>query len=255
MTKQETKQQVKQNLARWRQWHRILGSIVGLQLFIWLITGLYFNLVPSEYLKGTSYLTRVKAPLTDVVDIKAFDSAKLLTRFPNTEKIELVMLANQAFVLLTHQQMRYSHQCQQQSLIKLGSSDKTDVNIELAKAIAMQSYSGAGEIIAATKMLAAHWEWGKECNDLWRVDFNDELNTRVYIQANSGLVIGHKNRYTSISDWVFRLHFMDYLNRGSFNNIFSWSFAALALLLVVTGIHAIYQNWRLGRYKKHHSNT
>ncbi|MEI8613432.1 hypothetical protein P4S54_06895 [Shewanella sp. PP-He15 brown] len=78
---------------------------------------------------------------------------------------------------------------------------------------------------------------------------DDDLSTRIYINAVNGELVGHKNDHTDIADLMFKLHFMDYLNQGSFNNPFSWLFGILTLLLSLSGLYWVVENLVLKRYR------
>ena len=237
-------------MGKWRRLHRLLGTLVSIQLLLWILTGLYFNLVPYEHLKGTSFFNKQVnqvsfAPTPDIAT-----TSQVLALYPETEHIQLISLNGVTYFLLDHKITRYKHQCQNQTLLNTRSLKHTTITKQMAKKIALESYTGPGDVMQVTKINAGESEWTKECNDLWRIDFSDNQKTRAYLHAQSGYVIGHKNQYTQVSDWMFKLHFMDYQNKGGFNNIFIWIFAALALMLTLTGITNLYQNYRNKRYQQ-----
>lgn len=239
------------NSSKTRRWHRVVGTVVGIQLLIWLLTGLYFNLTPNEYVRGITYIKTIAPSGFSSAHLdKSYEPSQLLFQYPNTKQVELLEIANQPYFLLSHKITRYQHECQQQTLISAKSYKEASINKALAIKIAKQSYKGSAVVLSARRYDGAHWEWPKECNSLWRIDFADELNTRVYVRAINGQVVGHKNAYTEISDWMFRLHFLDYFNQGSFNHVFAWFFAGLALLLSLSGLSTIYYNFRNKRYRK-----
>lgn len=61
------------------------------------------------------------------------------------------------------------------------------------------------------------------------------IDTSVYVEINSGRIIGHSDDHTRLADIFFMLHFMNYGNNGSFNNIQNVIFAIAALWLALSG--------------------
>ncbi|QIZ77280.1 PepSY domain-containing protein [Ferrimonas lipolytica] len=235
-----------------RWWHRFAGTLVAIQLLLWLLTGIYFNLTPHDQLKGMAYhcgheMPSQKLPLSTFALV---EPSQLLASYPNTERVSLTLLAGKPHYLLTHQQRRYLHQCQQQTLLDAQTGAVAHIDKLLAMTLASDTYMGPGTAFAATQVAGQASEWPKQCNLLWRVDFDDALQTRVYLDASSGQLVGHKNSDTDIADWMFRLHFMDYFNQGSFNNPFTWLFSLMSLLLVGSGLLSISDNCQRQRYRR-----
>lgn len=234
----------------WRRCHRIISVLVATQLLIWLMSGLYFNLVPYEYLKATTFLNKQTKENITLTPSNIPKINELLHRYPNTEHIEITVYGNKHYALLTHRIKRYQHQCQDQTLLDLDTLQETQIEESTARLIAYQSYKGSAEIKNVRQIQGQSSPWLKQCNLLWRIEFEDDYQTRAYIQVNNGLLVGHKNKYSIFSDWAFRLHFMDYQGKGGFNNVFIWLFAGLALLLCISGFINFYHNYKKGRYTK-----
>lgn len=71
---------------------------------------------------------------------------------------------------------------------------------------------------------------------VWKVAFDDNISTRVYVSEQSGQVVAHRNKWSTLHDWAFRLHFMDYNGGKNFNNPLTWIFAAGMLWFIFTGL-------------------
>lgn len=231
-----------------RYLHRLAALLVGWQLLIWLTTGLYFNLTPHEELKGSTYLaTQSQAKVPKLSQFTLLEPATILERHSSTETLSLIWLNQRPYYLLSHRTTRYAHQCQQQSLVDASTGLPYQLNAEDAASLASASYSGPGQVVATNHIPQNQSEWPKQCNALWQVQFNDTLHTRVYLDARSGQLIGHKNRHTEVADLMWRLHFMDLFNQGSFNQPLAWLMALLSLGLVYSGGGLIIQDWRKKR--------
>ncbi|MCL1050164.1 PepSY domain-containing protein [Shewanella abyssi] len=244
--------QLSKRMKRWiKVGHYWIGALVSVQLLLWLISGVYFNLIPHDELKGMAYnhshhteQNRHKFESQRLLEI-----APLLTTRPETESVSLVALAGQPVYRLDAKVQRYGHQCQQQGLIDAYSGKTINIDKPLAMQLASDSYMGPGSISSIEQVAAPHNDWPKQCNPLWLVNMQDDLSTRVYINAVNGELVGHKNDQTDIADFMFKLHFMDYLNQGSFNNPFSWLFGVLTLLLSLSGLYWVAENLMQKRYR------
>lgn len=236
-----------------KHWLRIghywIGAIVGLQLLIWLATGIYFNLTPHEQLKGMQYhLDQPRRTLmVNAEQLQPLSS--LLADYADIEQVSLIELAGKPLYLLDKQIQRYEYQCQQQILMDAYSGQVILIDHTLAQTLALQTYRGPGHVVQVSLLNTPFEEWPKQCNPLWQISLDDELNTRIYINGINGLLVGHKNDDTDLADWMFKLHFMDYLHQGSFNNPFSWLFGLLMLLSALSGLYWVVDNLRLKRYK------
>lgn len=242
------------SVRRWvRVVHYWLGAIISLQLLVWLVTGVYFNLTPHDELKGMVYnhSHHIEPKALNIDPERLLSAEKVLSQFPNNtvEQLKLQMLAEQPVYLLDERVQRYQHDCQEQSLRHAYSGNLFVIDNQIAAQIALGSYMGPGKIISVNKLATASDVWPKQCNPMWQVNMADNLETRIYINAVNGQLIGHKNQQTQLADLMFKLHFMDYLNQGSFNNPFSWLFAVLTLLLSLSGLYWVIENIALKRYR------
>ncbi|WP_119967857.1 PepSY domain-containing protein [Shewanella japonica] len=238
-------------LKRWlRVGHYWLGGIVGVQLLIWLGTGIYFNITPHESLKGKLYFkTPPQLEKQSFIVNELLPLASILARVKSVEQVSLITLNQRAVYVLDEKVQRYPHDCQQQTLIDALSGEKMMIDAHLAELLAKHTYTGRGKVIQTQKMTAPFDEWPEECNPLWQVSIDDDVSTRIYVNAVNGRVVGHKNDQTELADFMFKLHFMDYLHQGSFNNPFSWLFGLMMLTLSLTGLYWVIENMVMKRYR------
>ena len=82
--------------------------------------------------------------------------------------------------------------------------------------------------------------------------FADEVNTSVYIIADSARLIAHSNDDRRFVDFFFMLHFMDYLLLSDERGFNKWQivfFALITLLFCLTEIIWTIELAVKGRYK------
>ncbi|WP_371373840.1 PepSY domain-containing protein [Thalassotalea aquiviva] len=214
--------------------HKWVSLVVGLQFLIWLSTGLYFNLMDSTKASGNQYRQAIASqPEFDLTSLVAPD--KILAKAPAAISIRLISLLNQPYYLLTHEQGLYPHFKNNYSLYDGYLAKKISIDANFAKALALQSYSGPGSVIASTLITSNIEGFAKQQNPVWQIGFDDAINTKVYIEQGSGRVVGHSDDDKRLADLFFTLHFMDYTNEGGFNNIAIMFMAFASLWLSITG--------------------
>lgn len=231
--------------------HYWLSTLVCVQLIIWLITGVYFNLTPHDELRGMIYnhSHHSEAQSLNLDPEQLLDVTSVLELQPQTQRVKLITIAEQPIYLLNGKLQRYQHQCQELIMVDAYTGTQFIINSTIAELLALNSYMGPGQVTSIEKVSAAHNEWPKQCNPMWKISMDDDLSTRIYINAVNGDLVGHKNQQTQIADFMFKLHFMDYLNQGSFNNPFSWLFAILTLVASLSGLYWVVENLALKRYR------
>jgi hypothetical protein len=233
--------------------HKWLSLLVFIQLFIWLGSGLFFNLMDHTKARGTQY--KQAAVQTKIDAQRLVNSQDFLTQSERIVKdVSLTQRLGQPYYLLTYDKGLYRHFESHFSLVNAYTGSIQVVDQEMASALALATYSGPGKISDIIKVKPPIDDFLKEQNTLWQVDFSDELNTSVYINASSGRLVGHSNDDKRFADFFFMLHFMDYsslignASRG-FNNGQIIFFALLTLVFCLTGLIWTFELLIKGRYK------
>lgn len=214
--------------------HKWLSLLVGLQLLIWLGTGLYFNLMDPLGASGNQYRVRVTEPSADLTQL--VEPKQVLHTFKGSVTLSQISLLAKPYYLLTHDKALYSYFNNDYTLVDALTGKQAFVDETMAKSLAIASYKGPGKIVSAVKRGPPFDDRLKEKNILWRIDFDDEINTRVYLDAGSGRLAAHTNDDKRIVDIAFMLHFMDYAEERSFNNVQIIVFAVFTLFFAFTGL-------------------
>lgn len=230
-----------------KTFHKWLSLLVGLQLLIWLSTGLYFNVMDHDKASGNQNRQRVESP---VVDLSLLSEPKAVLReYDNTLSMSLITLLSNPYYLLAHEKGLYRHFKNRYSLVDAVTGKPFVITKTIATAIALESYKGAATVASTVKLTGPSDDFPREQNSLWRVDIDDDLNTSVYVDAGSGRLIGHSNDDKRFVDFIFMLHFMDYASEGSFNNIQVIVFAIFTLIFTFTGLIWMVELGFNGQYK------
>lgn len=208
-----------------RKLHRWLSLIIFIQVFIWLVSGLYFSWLGHQRLAAHDYFQPVTQ---EAVGAVYYPENALTERFENIQSLEVRSVAGTAqyVVTTTNGKKHYVNAL-------TGKDWKTSV--PLAAELARQSYNGPGfiEQVHAVTGSDEIIDWHKAG---FKVTFSDDIATRVYIDAASGEVVDHRNSRWWLSDWMFRLHFMDYSGERDFNSLLNIVAATVALWFSLSGL-------------------
>ncbi|MDG1753150.1 MAG: 2Fe-2S iron-sulfur cluster-binding protein [Thalassotalea sp.] len=226
--------------------HKWASIIVGLQVLIWLSSGFYFNVMDHKKAKGTQYRVtntyKMILESSKLIEPKqALESNRLLEKSEFSKSsnsvvsISLSHLFGQPVYLLTHEKGLYRHFKNSYSMADAYTGKQITIDAELAEKLASATYSGPGKVKSVTLLEKSVDDFPKEKNSAWQINYADELNTSVYIEAGSGRLIGHSNDDKRFADILFMLHFMDYASEGNFNSIQIILFAFITLWLTLTG--------------------
>lgn len=218
-----------------RKIHKWASVIVGIQFLLWLLSGIYFNWMDHTQASGDTYTSH--AHQSNVIERNRLVELKgVLASFPPSNSIEQINLLGKPYYLLTHEQSLYKNFKNSYTLVDAYLGTQVSIDNNLAKALAKQSYNGPGDEYSIKLLTPPIEDFPKEKNAAWQVNFSDEINTSVYIESGSGRIIGHSDDHKRLADIFFMLHFMDYGNEGSFNNIQIILFAFITLWLSLTGL-------------------
>lgn len=217
-----------------RKLHRWLSLVILIQVLIWLVSGLYFGWVGHQSLAAHDYFQSI--PATPVGSVFYPENA-LIERFDNVKSVEVRSISETAqYVVLAIDGSRH--------YVNAQTGERWQTSAPLAAKLARQSYNGPGSVNEVQAVTGSEEiiDWNKPG---YRVTFTDELHTRVYVDAASGEVVDHRNNSWWLSDWMFRLHFMDYSGERDFNSLLNIIAATIALWFSLSGLIL------LGRSLKH----
>ncbi|MBY6108228.1 2Fe-2S iron-sulfur cluster binding domain-containing protein [Ferrimonas balearica] len=229
------------------RWHKWAALAVGLQMMIWIATGLYFNLVDHQRIGGHQYHQQGAEPTWSLTQL--VDPTPLLEQYAPVIRLTLIDRAGHPYYQLEHQRRLYRRQAQTLTLVDAIRGEVVTVDRAMASAVARASYRGPGAVSEITALPPRSAELPKEENPVWRVAFADDLATVAFVEARSGRLIGHQNRHSREAALMLKLHFIDYANTGGFNHPLMWTFALLSLALSLSGLTLLIR--RLGSNLSH----
>ena len=214
---------------RVRQVHRWLGLLVSLQLLAWVSGGVVMSALDLDRVRGQD--RAVPEPMVDLRrDGAAPDPARVLAQ------LEIPVYAME----LTHWQGREVWRLRTAAGERMYAADAGQrldpIPESMAAAVARADYAVAAAIAGVDWVTEPALEYRGRELPLWRVRFDDDRNTAIYVSPRSGEVVARRNDWWRLFDFVWMLHIMDYDQRDDFNHPLLVATAVSALAFVFSGL-------------------
>lgn len=229
-----------------RKYHSKLTLLVGLQLLIWSITGLYMVSMDIHFIHGES-LTKSEQRMLDIKQVN-YSINELLTNYPTAKNVTLVPL-------LDNQVYRFSDSKNGKMVIDADTGQVLpSVDQQKAIQIAKSHYVANDEIdsirlITATKSVDNQnpdndipSELSKRHLPVWQVSFNNFMSPTLYISQLTGEVVTKRHLFWRLFDWMWRFHIMDYDDGSNVSNWFLLLITIVSLGAALTGCVLTYQS-------------
>lgn len=220
--------------------HKWLGLIVGLQLLIWLATGLAFNLIDEQKLDADVY--RISdTPAAIATQLAKPDTLVAKYQSQGFIQLKLVSVLNRPVYAISTQTQDY--------WFWGDSLEPMLLTLEQLTQIAQASYSGSGTMSTARPLTNATAFVAQ--GPVVQIETSDEIGTRIYLDSASGRVLAHQNRQSDLKDLLFMLHFMDYVpeNGINFNHALVQIISLGALLLGMSGVFILGHKFSQGQLR------
>ncbi len=205
--------------------HNWLGLLLGAQVLLWMASGAVMTLFAIELVRGETHALERYPP---ELPAQAYASpGGIVAQAPWATEITLKYFMGQPVYVATGRRgsaLFYANTARQISPLKEAD----------ARAVARQDFIGRGEIASVRLLGEAPRECGCEA-PVWRVEFDDDLLTRIYVSPQTGAIEARRNRIWRIYDFFWMLHIMDYSERENFNNPLVQAASVTGLLFALTG--------------------
>jgi uncharacterized iron-regulated membrane protein len=212
--------------------HRWVGLVVGLQLLIWTVSGLYMVAMDLDFIHGDPLVRNVK-PTFDL-HVSRVTMAQL------TQQREGAIETLRLRALPDGRQVYEIGQGGQLSLFDASTGARLSPLPESRIAdLARYYYAGTGRV-ASIALLSREEDRPQEIQTrklpLWRVDFDDRLETSLYLHPDTGTLVVRRHRFWRWFDFLWSLHIMDYQERTDVNNWLLRGATILGLTLAGFGL-------------------
>ena len=217
-----------------RRWHRWLALLIGLQMLLWVASGLYMTAVPIEYIHGDHLVRPVDAnlPTTGLVPV-----ARVTEGVDGVRSVRLKPFLGTAVFEVTH--------AVGSDLFDAHSGAKLTPLSELeARALAAIYYAGNESIRTVERLDEAPAEVGGRKPPLWRVTYEASTDPTLYFSATTGELVAKRHRWWRTFDFLWMLHIMDYEAREDTNNWLLRTASGVASVLALSGLWLVFPGLR-----------
>lgn len=222
--------------------HKWLAVIVGLQIVIWICTGLFFSLVPIERVRSEHRMRTLPPAVLQSADVSAFpalfDGAG---RAPTRVTVDNRPEGPRAVV---------EYEGGGGALFDLRTGAKlSPLNADDALQIARARIVTDAPAKSTTRVTTESTEY-RGALPAWRIVFDEPEHLAVYVGAETGHVTARRSALWRVYDTLWSLHIMDYRDHENFNNWPLIVVSTLALASVFAGIALVPYRFRWRRKKR-----
>jgi hypothetical protein len=222
-----------------RSVHKWLALFVGLQLLVWAVTGFYMVAVDLDFIHGDSLVRNLRTPIGSTAAV--LPVAQIASRYPEISLISLHTLpvpSTPVYELTAAGRRVLIDATNGQQLSPLSSG--------MIRQLARSYYAGSGQLSAV--QLLEHdvpMEVRGRAAPLWRADFDDWLETTLYLHPDTGVLVARRHRVWRWYDFLWTLHIMDYGVRETPTGVVPRVVTVLGAVTVASGVWLLYFSfWR-----------
>ncbi|RFB03992.1 PepSY domain-containing protein [Parvularcula marina] len=219
--------------------HLWAGLLLGLQVAIWMASGVIMSWFPIEEVRGE---TRAVPAIPDRISLAdaRIDLAPVLAEH-QPEVIRLKMFRGSPVFHLEAGAATL--------LLDATSLEPVVIDERLALAIARDDYMGEAPD-AAVRLIETDPPLDYAGSlPVWQVKLHDRHGTRIYISPEDGRITARRNNVWRLYDTFWMLHIMDYGERHDFNNPLVKTASLTGLIFALSGLFLVIFRLRSGRYE------
>lgn len=208
-----------------RRIHLWAGLVLGAQIILWMLSGVVMSWYDIDVVRGS-----VNAPPAAPRELEATSYASpggVITQSPGAYAVELKYFDGAPVYVVSGPLGR--------GLFNALSGEKlSPIGEPRARDLAKKAFVGKGDIADLSLLDDPPQEY-RGHRPVWRAQFDDPRNTRIYIAEDTGEVAARRNDVWRLYDFFWMLHIMDYEERDDFNNWALKIFAAAGLVFTISG--------------------
>lgn len=214
-----------------RALHKWIALIVGIQALLWVVSGFYMVVVDLDFIHGDSLVRNLatppprSGPWISVNEVRA--------RFAGLQSLRIKGLPGMQGPLFEI--------ASAEGIVLLdGTTGErlSPLSQERVSDLARHYYAGSGSLGGLTLLVddPPPLEIQTRRLPLWRAEFDDWLETTLYIHPDSGELITRRHRFWRWFDVFWMLHIMDYDDRQDVNNTLLKGTTLAGCVLAVSGL-------------------
>ena len=220
-----------------RRIHKWIALILGLQLFMWALSGFYMVAVHIDIIHGDMLVKNTNETIGSDISL-ALSMDQVVQQHLDARSVTLTTLLNKPVYLV--------ESGGETVLLDANSGERlSPLDEETVTQIARDHYAGAGKISGVESIVSdPPGEIRLMPLPVWRVDFDDAWSSRFYIDPRNGRLTSRRHTLWRIFDFLWMLHIMDYDEREDVNNKLLRVFSSAGVGLGLSGIWLLFYSFR-----------
>lgn len=225
-----------------RKLHKWLALLIGVQMFLWALSGAFMVVVHIDIIQGNMLVTNAQHQIRVHPDTR-IPLDHVVANFPDAHRFTLTSVMERAVYLVEGDSTRL--------LDAKNGIQISPIGEDLAAEIASYHYRGDAkirnvELLKVNPPIELQMRPHEQAHQLplWRVDFDDMWNSTFYIDSTTGEFTARRHSLWRIYDFFWMLHIMDYDSRANVNNLVLLVFAALSLVASLSGLWLLKSSFR-----------
>jgi uncharacterized iron-regulated membrane protein len=207
--------------------HKWLALLVGVQIVFWVVSGLFFTLIPIQQIRSENLIRPAQAQTIDTATLASLASlrgdqnalpTKLTIERRPIGQVVIAEFGDQSPILFDANTLQRI----------------SPFNAEQANAVARAHVTLATEPTDVTLVTEESAEY-RGALPAWRVQFPDG-GVSVYVAQNTGTVTARRSDLWRVYDTLWALHIMDWQNHEEFNHPLIIIVTVITLLSIIAGI-------------------
>jgi hypothetical protein len=221
-----------------RTLHKWLALIIGIQALMWVMSGFYMVVVDLDFIHGDPLVRNLTtappratewSPIGVLAEKHRGISEVRIKGLPTFEHALYELKTESGTVLVD----------------AMTGEQISPLSQEQVAALARAYYAKSGELASLTLLTESPpLEIQTRPLPLWRVDFDDWLETSLYVHPESGELVTRRHRFWRWFDFFWMLHIMDYKAREDINNNLLRVAATGGTLLALSGVWLLFFSFR-----------
>lgn len=210
--------------------HKWLGLLIGFQLVLWTISGFYMVIVDLDFIHGDSLVRNLRNPVA--LEKAKIGFAEIARSHPQATQISLRALPSYATPVY-----EVSIGTRKVLIDAVAGQELSPLPEEMIEALARSYYAGKGTLHSVALLKGTPpLEIQTRALPLWRANFDDWLDTSLYIHPETGTLVTRRHRFWRWFDFFWMLHIMDYEQRIDMNNALLRVTTVVSLIGVASGL-------------------
>ena len=220
----------KRQLFKWSRFiHKWAGLVLGVQLLLWLAGGVIMSVFPRDKVHGNHLVNHIQRvtfaqsayqyPINRVIGV--IDS--------QIKSINFTSLLNQPMYRIRTNEAEHWFNAVDGTLV--GRLSEGEIS-----QLAQSYYVGEGVMGSVTLLDQMPMEMRGRNAPLWQVQFDDWVNTTLYLSPHNGQMVKVRSDIWRVYDFFWMLHIMDYAERDDSHNWLLIIFSSFGFLFAISGV-------------------